>query len=85
MVDPCMRIFNNLYDTCIYVENKKLIERKFNCSFNLLLNNSEKAISEKLDACKISDIARAKPVNTFHNMLSKINQGKIFNLKKTVH
>ena len=77
MADPCRRIFDNLYDTCIYEESYKLMQRKLNCSFGLLLNNTEKMTSEVLDECKISDIAKNSTVNTFHDMLSNINQGEL--------
>jgi hypothetical protein len=81
MADTCRIVFNNLYDTCIYEESNKLMQRKLNCSFRLQLNNSEKTISEVLDECKISDMARTSNVNTFHNMLSNFKQGDILNLK----
>ena len=56
------------------------MQRKLNCSFRLLLNNSEKTTSEVLDECKLSDIAKNGTVNTFQKMLSNINQGDILNL-----
>ena len=72
MSQSCKIESNNAHDTCVYKSISKLIDKRFNCSFGFLYNDSEESATENPKECKIGNEGNLWSVAALRDILKDV-------------
>lgn len=72
MSETCKIESNNAHDKCVYQSINKLIDKRFNCSFAFIYNDSEESGIEKPKECKIGDEGNLWSATTLRDILEDV-------------